>query len=234
MQLESLLLSRDPEVIRVLRPTLEKLSIDLEVCRGAKSGTEIISTEKFDAIIIDCDDLQGGLEVLSAMRKGSSNKSSVAFAILNGQTTTHKAFELGANFVLQKPLSALNAMRCFSAAINFMLRERRRYFRQPVEMPVRVVIGEGQEFKATATNLSEGGMAIYFRGNLPKGGISRAVFSLPGSVTPLQPRAHMAWVDGAGRAGLRFIEMPKDMSTQLECWLTEQFDKLAKPQNQKN
>jgi len=233
MQLESLLLSRDPEVIRVLRPTLEKLSIDLEVCRGAKSGTEIISSEKFDAIIIDCDDLQGGLEVLSAMRKGSSNKSSVAFAILNGQTTTHKAFELGANFVLQKPLSALNSMRCFSAAINFMLRERRRYFRQPVEIPVTLVFGE-KEFKATATNLSEGGMAIYFRGKLPKGGISRVVFSMPGAATPLQPRAHIAWLDGAGHAGLRFTEMPKDMHTQLDHWLTEEFQKLEKPQHQKN
>ena len=233
MQLESLLLSRDPEVIRVLRPTLEKLSIDLEVCRGAKSGAEIISSEKFDAIIIDCDDLQGGLEVLSAMRKGSSNKSSVAFAILNGQTTTHKAFELGANFVLQKPLSALNSMRCFSAAINFMLRERRRYFRQPVEIPVTLVFGE-KEFKATATNLSEGGMAIYFRGKLPKGGISRVVFSMPGAATPLQPRAHIAWLDGAGHAGLRFTEMPKDMHTQLDHWLTEEFQKLEKPQHQKN
>jgi len=233
MQLESLLLSRDPEVIRVLRPTLEKLSIDLEVCRGAKSGTEIISSEKFDAIIIDCDDLQGGLEVLSAMRKESSNKSSVAFAILNRQTTTHKAFELGANFVLQKPLSGLNAMRCFSAAINFMLRERRRYFRQPVEIPVTLVFGE-KEFKATATNLSEGGMAIYFRGKLPKGGISRVVFSMPGAATPLQPRAHIAWLDGAGHAGLRFTEMPKDMHTQLDHWLTEEFQKLEKPQHQKN
>jgi len=233
MQLESLLLSRDPEVIRVLRPTLEKLSIDLEVCRGAKTGTEIISSEKFDAIIIDCDDLQGGLEVLSAMRKESSNKSSVAFAILNRQTTTHKAFELGANFVLQKPLSGLNAMRCFSAAINFMLRERRRYFRQPVEIPVTLVFGE-KEFKATATNLSEGGMAIYFRGKLPKGGISRVVFSMPGAATPLQPRAHIAWLDGAGHAGLRFTEMPKDMHTQLDHWLTEEFQKLEKPQHQKN
>jgi CheY-like chemotaxis protein len=234
MKLESLLLSRDPEVIRVLRPALEKLSIALEVCRGARSGTEIISTEKFDAIIIDCDDLQGGLEVLTAMRKGSSNKSSIAFAILNGQTTTQKAFELGANFVIQKPLSPLNTMRCFSAAINFMLRERRRYFRQPVEMLVTIVFGEKQEFKATATNLSEGGMAIYFRGNLPRGGISRVVFSLPGAPTPLQPRAHMAWLDGAGRAGLRFMEMPKDMHAQLDRWLTEQFNKLEKPQNQKN
>jgi CheY-like chemotaxis protein len=233
MQLESLLLSRDPEVIRVLSPALEKLSINLEVCRGVRSGNEIISSEKFDAIIIDCDDLDGGLEVLSAMRKGSSNKSSVAFAILNGQTTTHKAFELGANFVLQKPLSPLNTKRCFSAAINFMLRERRRYFRQPVEMQVTLVFGE-KEFKATATNLSEGGMAIFFRGNLPKGGISRVVFTLPGVATPLQPRAHMAWLDGAGRAGLRFTEIPKNMGTQLERWLTEQFEKLTKSEQHKN
>jgi hypothetical protein len=56
---------------------------------------------------------------------------------------------LGANFALQKPLSAVNTMRCFSAAINFMFRERRRYFRQPVEMPVTLVFGH-KEFKATA------------------------------------------------------------------------------------
>src|ERR1700758_5014061 len=102
MALESLLLSRDPEVIRVLRPTLEKLAIEVEVCRGARSGGEILSAEKFDAIIVDCDDLQGGLEVLEALRKGTSNKNSVTFAILNGSTTTQKAFQMGANFVLQK------------------------------------------------------------------------------------------------------------------------------------
>ena len=38
MPLESLLLSRDPEIIRVLQPALEKLSIDVEVCRGVGSG----------------------------------------------------------------------------------------------------------------------------------------------------------------------------------------------------
>ena len=42
MQLESLLLSRDPEVIRVVQPALEKLSIDVEVCRGINSGQEIL------------------------------------------------------------------------------------------------------------------------------------------------------------------------------------------------
>ena len=225
MPLESLLLSRDPEVIRVLRPTLEKLAIDVEVCRGARSGNEILSAEKFDAVIVDCDDLQGGLDVLEGLRKGTSNKNSVTFAILNGNTTTQKAFQLGANFVLQKPISPLNAMRCLTAAVGFMARERRRYFRHPVEMPVTVVFGEGQELKATATNLSDGGMAIFFRGKLPKGGVSRVVFKLPGTATPLQPKAQMAWVDGAGRAGLRFSDMPKDSRDQLDGWLSEQFEK---------
>ena len=49
MPLESLLLSRDPEVIRVFRPTLEKLSIAVEVGQGARSGSEILSSERFDA-----------------------------------------------------------------------------------------------------------------------------------------------------------------------------------------
>src|SRR5450755_2180711 len=76
MPLESLLLSRDAEVVRVLEPALEKLSIEVEVCRGVNSGHEILRTEKFDAIIVDCDDLDGGLRVLQGLRKGLSNKNS--------------------------------------------------------------------------------------------------------------------------------------------------------------
>ena len=143
MPLESLLLSRDPEVIRVLQPALEKLAIEVEVCRGVSSGQEILRTEKFDAIIVDCDDLKGALSVFEGLRKSVSNKNSVTFAILNGSTTTQQAFQMGANFVLQKPISALNAMRCFSAAVNFMMRERRRYFRHPVEAAT-LSFGEGK------------------------------------------------------------------------------------------
>src|SRR5438309_2051145 len=130
MTLESLLLSADSNVESVLRPTLEKLAIEVEICREARSGSEILLSEKFDAVIVDCDDLRGGLALLEGLRATPSNKSSVSFAILNGKkTTTQQAFGMGANFVLQKPISALNASRCFNAALNFMVRERRRYFR---------------------------------------------------------------------------------------------------------
>jgi ActR/RegA family two-component response regulator len=230
MALESLLLSRDTEVIRVLQPALEKLSIQVEVCRGVRSGNEILRTEKFDAIIVDCDDLQGGLRVLEGLRKAPSNRNSVTFAILNGTTTTNQAFQMGANFVLQKPISTLNATRCFSAALNFMIREQRRYFRHPVELPATLVSGEGQKLKATITNISEGGMAIFFRGKFPLGSVS-ANFKLPGAATPLEPKVQVAWMDDSGRAGLRFVDLPKDSRTQLDHWLTEQCEKAEKRSN---
>jgi ActR/RegA family two-component response regulator len=226
MPLESLLLSRDPEIIRVLQPALEKLSIDVEVCRGVGSGNEILRTEKFDAIIVDCDDLKGALGVLEGLRKSASNRNSVTFAILNGSTTTQQAFQMGANFVLQKPVSALNAMRCFSAAVNFMLRERRRYFRHPMEASATLTFSEGQKLKISLTNLSEGGMAIFFRGPLPKGSVSSVSFKLPGNASALDTKVQIAWIDDSGRAGLRFIEMPKESRTRLDAWLAEQCEKM--------
>ena len=229
MQLESLLLSRDPEVIRVVQPALEKLSIDVEVCRGVNSGQEILRTERFDAIIIDCDDLKGALGVLEGLRKSVSNKNSATFAIVNGNTTTQQAFKMGANFVLQKPISALNAKRCFSAAVNFMMRERRRYFRHPVEMPATLSFGEGQKMKVTVTNLSEGGMAIFFRGPLPKGRVSTVSFNLPGAASALEPRVQVAWMDESGHAGLRFIDVTKESRAQLDAWLAGPSEKIEKP-----
>lgn len=219
MTLESLLLSHDPELVRVIRPTLEKLSIDVEVCQDARSGSNILISDKFDAVIVDCDDLSGGLALLQGLRNTPSNKNSVAFAILNGKrTTTQEAFGMGANFVLQKPISSLNASRCFHAALNFMLKERRRYFRQPVKMEVQVAL-EGKTLTATSTNISEGGIALLLREALPKGATPQLRFALPESNIRIDVEAEVAWADFKGLAGFRFHNMPHVAQAQLEEWL---------------
>ncbi|HKS71690.1 MAG TPA: PilZ domain-containing protein [Terriglobales bacterium] len=227
MGLQSLLVTRDQQVIQVLRPTLEQLSIAVEVCRGARSGNEILLSEKFDGVIVDCDDLQGGLELLEGLKKGTSNRNSVSFAVLHG-TSTQRAFELGANFVMQKPVSPLNAMRCFSAAVGFMTRERRRYFRHAVDMTVKLVLAEGKELQAAATNLSEGGMAIHYPGKLDKTSFASVVFTLPGRTASVECKAQLAWADGSGRAGIRFGQMSAVSREQLDRWLSEQMDKVER------
>ncbi len=225
MTLESLLLSRDSEVVRILRPTLEKLSIEVEVCQEAKKATDILISEKFDAVIVDCDDLQGGLEVLQGLRATPSNRSSVTFALLNGKkTTTQEAFDMGVNFVLQKPITTLNASRCFHAALNFMVRERRRYYRQPAKMMVKVVLGD-QEINATSTNISEGGMALLLRQALPRSAAPRLQFTLPESKLAMDVEAAVAWADIKGHVGVRFLNVPQSSQQLLEKWLDEQMEK---------
>ena len=183
---------------------------------------------KFDAIVVDCDDLSGGIELMKALRKTRSNKSSVVFALLNGKTTTQMAFQLGANFVLQKPITPLNATRCFNAALTFMTREKRRYFRHPVEMPVKVLFGN-EEMMATTTNLSEGGMAVRCRGKLPGQIKVMLQFTLPESRSSLELKAEVAWIDDLGRAGIRFTDVPQSSQYQLEKWLTEHLEKKLSP-----
>jgi DNA-binding response OmpR family regulator len=225
MTLESLLLSRDTDLLSVLRPTLEKLAIDVEICQEARAAADILIAEKFDAVIVDCDDLRGGLEVLQGLRGTPSNKNSVTFAILNGKkTTTQQAFGMGANFVLQKPISALNATRCFNAALSFMMRERRRYYRQPVKTMVRVILGD-KELKATSTNISEGGIALTLRGAMPKGAVCHLKFSLPETTISMDLEAELAWADVTGRAGFRFQKVSKSSQEQLEKWLNERMEK---------
>ncbi|HVI07930.1 MAG TPA: response regulator [Candidatus Binatia bacterium] len=224
MNLESLLLSSDPDVVSILGTTLDKLSIDVQVCREAKAGSEILISEKFDAVIVDCDDLSGGMALLEGLRVTPSNKSSVAFAVLNGKkTTTQQAFGMGANFVMQKPITMMNAMRCFNAALNFMLKERRRYFRQPLNVPVKVTVGENH-FQATATNISEGGIALLLQHALPKDGSPRLQLTLPGSRQVLEFESQVAWTDMKGYAGMRFINVPQSSQERLEQWLSQQLE----------
>lgn len=224
MTLDSLLLSQDPDLVRIIRPTLEKLAIDVEICHEARAAADILISEKFDAVIVDCDDLTGGLGVLQGLRSTPSNKNSVTFAILNGKrTTTHEAFGMGANFVLQKPISALNASRCFHAALNFMLKERRRYFRHPVKMLVRIVL-EQKLIQATSTNISESGIALMLREALPKGATPRLEFSLPGTNLKFDVDAEVVWADVKGRAGFRFHNIPKESQQKLERWLDDRLE----------
>jgi DNA-binding response OmpR family regulator len=223
MNLDSLLISRDAALLGVLRPALEKISVDVQVCAESRPGSDMLAKRKFDAVIIDCDDLQNGFDLLKGLRQTQSNAKSVAFAVVNGKTTTQEAFQSGANFVLQKPLTPLHASRCFNAALNFMVRERRRYFRHPVEMPLRIALGQNQEMTAAATNLSEGGMAIRVVGKLPKDAQAQFRFTLPGVNISLELKGQVAWADGTGQAGISFVEVPQSAQYQLEKWLTDRL-----------
>jgi c-di-GMP-binding flagellar brake protein YcgR len=107
-----------------------------------------------------------------------------------------------------------------------MVRERRRYYRQPVKMLVKVFADE-KELKGTSTDISEGGMALQLHQALPKNANPRLQFTLPETSVSIEIETEVAWADLKGRVGLRFRNVPENSQKLLEKWLNEKMPKQA-------
>jgi len=138
MNLQSLVVADDEKTVRVLRRVLSDLDIDMEHCSNPETAVQQLTRNRFEAVIVDCSDTELAGRVLKSARLAPCNRRAVALAIVDANMPLRTAFEMGAHFVLYKPVSAERAKSSFRAARALMKRERRRNTRIPVEMPVTV------------------------------------------------------------------------------------------------
>src|SRR6202023_2225905 len=131
------------------------------------------------------------------------------------------------------PVPQLNPPRGASAAFGMMPRERRRYYRHPLDFTVTAIFGNDERLEAKATNISEGGMAVSFSEPLPASGLSKVSFVLPEMPAALEFRADLAWADESGQAGLRFVDLPRKAQEAIEDWLTRQVATKGNPMSVK-
>src|SRR6516164_5102323 len=219
MALQALLLSRDPEVHRTIRRVLDTANIDLEVCNHPDHAREALGRRKFDALLVDCDDTDKGPEVLQELRQGKSNKSCIAFALVHGKTSVQQAFQIGANFVLDKPISVERAQRSVRAAQGLIMRERRRYHRHLLRASGAILVDAGAELPLNITNISHGGISIECSRKLDEGGAARLRLQLPGTKRDLDIKGEVMWSNPEGQAGIRFQVIPAEVKKELDSWL---------------
>jgi ActR/RegA family two-component response regulator len=221
MTLHALLLSRDPEVLGPMRRMLADVHAKVEVCRGPCQAVRLLQAERFDAVLVDCDDMDGAADVLMELRQSTGNRGAIRFAILNGLTSVGTAFRMGASFVLDKPLCWERTARSLRAAAGLAERERRRYDRYPVDLAVSVTLPGAHAAYARAANLSEEGMLLETVDPIPAGSRLEVRFDLPGRSTPVEARGEVAWSDQQGHAGIRFLEILQMSRLQYRRWLAE-------------
>ena len=113
----------------------------------------------------------------------------MAIAIIEARTNLQAAFQLGANFVIFKPISTEKAKSSFRAARALMKRERRRSVRLPVNIAAYFRFQNGEGEQVSISSLSEGGMAVRFFG-APGRRIGPIAFSfaLPDTTTVIEAR----------------------------------------------
>ena len=219
MALHALVLTRDAESNRILRRVLDATNIEVEVCHNVEQARLALSRRKYDTLLVDCDDMPSGQAILGELRQGRSNKSCIAFAIVHGRTTVQQAFEMGANFVLDKPISLERATRSVRAAQGLIMRERRRYHRHLLRASGAILVDAGAELPISITNISHGGISIECNRQLDEGGAARLKFLLPGVKRALEVKGEVIWSNPDGQAGIRFQVLTADVKKELDSWL---------------
>jgi hypothetical protein len=109
------------------------------LCASADAALRRLTRQRFETIIADCSD-DGASDLLRSARSAPCNKQAVAVAIVEPIVGLKAIFDVGAHFVLYKPVSSERAKSSFRAARALMKSERRRNARVAVQLPVSCAI----------------------------------------------------------------------------------------------
>jgi len=219
--LHSLLLCTDDKVVRVLRRVVSEVGIAIEHCPDADSAIQKLTRQRFEAVIVDCAAPAIASRILKGTRSAPANKRAITVAIIDDQSALKGAFELGAHFVLFRPVTLERTRTTFRAVRALMKRERRRHVRIPIELAVELDCG-ARKLRLVTADLGENGMAVKIkRGQkLPQSFLAR--FALPGTSDDIECQAEIAW-EGNQVQGIRFRDLPLETSTQLKAWIGRQL-----------
>ena len=220
----ALVISDDEAISRQLTESMQQFAISAEVCQDAGFALQSLNRRHFEAVVVDLKMYQAK-EIMERVRFSPSNQTATTFAITDGPASV-SGFSTGANFVLERPLSEESLNRSLRAAYGIIMRERRRYFRCPVTIPVAVRNQEGQETQCETINISESGIAIRIPTPM-KAGMEVAVrFNLPENQTRFVIQSKICWSDPTGRTGLQFLNLPLPQKTELQGWLSRRLEEV--------
>jgi protein TonB len=109
MTFQALLFCQDEKTARLTTQVLTDLDFSVEACNEPFAAVKKLMGQHFDAIVVDCNNEQNAALLFKSARNSNSNQSSLAVAVVEGQSGVANAFRIGANLVLTKPLNVEQA-----------------------------------------------------------------------------------------------------------------------------
>ena len=109
MGYQALLFCPDEKTARTVTQVLSELDFSVIPCTEPFAAVKKLMGEHFDALVVDCDNEQNATLLFKSARNAPNNHSSLAVAVVEGQAGVAKAFRIGANLVLTKPVNVEQA-----------------------------------------------------------------------------------------------------------------------------
>jgi DNA-binding response OmpR family regulator len=221
MALRTLLVSHDGFLESAFGDAIRFFQGELQFAGDRRSAEEILRRERFDLVVIDCDDLYGGAQLIRQTRACLPNRSSVLLAVTNGGMHPADAMDLGANLVSAKPYTPESARRELERVWRRLDGDQRSDPRFELQIPALVSFGHVSDRRAEIFNISRGGVGLRIPESTAEDDLLHLRCFLPGALVPLQAYGEIAWADRAGNCGLRFLGMSDGSRRVLSDWLEQ-------------
>jgi DNA-binding response OmpR family regulator len=218
--LRALMVTSDPWLTSHFAEIAKEVGIEAHLTQGHRGIPDELSSGKYEGVLLDFDVIRDAIAVLTAVRQSRSNQSAVVFAVVTDAAQRHVILENGANLLLDRPLDDRQLRRALYAAHDQMVRERRRYFRCAVQVPVLLTPSNSQaHFKCTSINISSSGIALNTPSVFKQGEEVQIMVFLRGTELAIRAMATVVWDDRHGKTGLSFKCCSPQHQTDLDCWL---------------
>ncbi|MFY9561270.1 MAG: TonB family protein [Terriglobales bacterium] len=109
MGYQALLFCLDEKLARVVTQVFSELDFRVEPVNEPFAAVKKLMSQRYDAIVVDCENEPNATLLFKSARNSSSNQSSLALALVEGQSGVAKAYRIGANLVLTKPINVEQA-----------------------------------------------------------------------------------------------------------------------------
>jgi len=221
----ALLVSADPVAVHLFSHALQGLSISPDVCQEVPAAVGLLNRRKFDAVVVDLQLGEQAGRILDEVRLSRSNARAVTFAISGNDVDVTTTFRKKSQFVFERPLSTQSVRNTLKPAYGLILRERRRYFRCPVSIPVIIQRKGKQDVRCNSVNISGGGMALSTFIPLVSGESVRVQFTLPDHKVPFSAESTICW-SRTGHLGVRFLSISDEHKSELQLWLSQKLEEM--------
>jgi protein TonB len=109
MGYQALLFCPDEKLARVVSQVFGELDFAVEAVQEPFAAVKKLMAQRYDAVVVDCENEANASLLFKSARNSSSNQSSLAIAVVEGQAGVAKAYRIGANLVLTKPINVEQA-----------------------------------------------------------------------------------------------------------------------------
>ena len=109
MGYQALLFCPDEKLARIVAQVFTELEFNVETVQEPFSAVKKLMAQRYAALVVDCENESNASLLFKSARNSTSNQGILAIAVVEGQAGVAKAYRIGANLVLTKPINVEQA-----------------------------------------------------------------------------------------------------------------------------